>query len=38
MIMEFVPLLVLYEFSIILSKLAERRTVDEDDLDAVTGP
>jgi sec-independent protein translocase protein TatC len=39
MIMEFIPLLVLYEFSIILSKLAERKnTVDEDDLGAVTGP
>jgi sec-independent protein translocase protein TatC len=39
MIMEFIPLLVLYEFSIILSKVAERKdTVEEDDLDAVTGP
>ncbi len=39
MIMEFIPLLVLYEFSIVLSKMAERKsTAEEDDLDAVTGP
>jgi sec-independent protein translocase protein TatC len=39
MIMEFIPLLVLYEFSIVLSKLSERKhTAEEDDLDAVTGP
>jgi sec-independent protein translocase protein TatC len=38
MIMEFIPLLVLYEFSIVLSRLAERRSVDEEDLDAVPGP
>jgi sec-independent protein translocase protein TatC len=39
MIMEFIPLLVLYEFSIVLSKMAEgKHTAEEDDLDAVTGP
>ncbi len=42
MIMEFIPLLVLYEFSIVLSKVAERKNVEEDDfdddLDAVPGP
>jgi len=39
MIMEFIPLLILYEFSIVLSKMAERNsTAEEDDLDAVPGP
>jgi len=33
MIMEFLPLLVLYEFSIVLAKLAERSNVEEEDLD-----
>ena len=34
MIMEFLPLLVLYEFSIVLAKLAERSNAEEEDLDA----
>ena len=39
MIMEFIPLLILYEFSIVLSKMAERDSAaEEDDLDAVPGP
>ncbi len=39
MIMEFIPLLILYEFSIVLSKMAERNSAaEEDDLDAVPGP
>lgn len=39
MVMELIPLLVLYEFSIVLSKLAERRgEAAEDDLDAVSEP
>ena len=38
MIMEFIPLLILYEFSIVLARMAERKAVDEDDLDAVPGP
>ncbi|MEO6712973.1 MAG: twin-arginine translocase subunit TatC [Mycobacteriales bacterium] len=38
MVMELIPLLVLYEFSIVLAKVAERKTSDEDDLDAVPGP
>jgi sec-independent protein translocase protein TatC len=39
MIMELLPLLVLYEFSIVLARMVERRPVEEDDLDAaVPGP
>jgi sec-independent protein translocase protein TatC len=34
MIMELLPLLVLYEFSIVLARLAERRDAAEEDLDA----
>jgi len=34
MIMEFLPLLVLYEFSIVLARMVERGRVEEDDLDA----
>src|SRR5689334_19146866 len=34
MIMEFLPLLVLYEFSIALARMTERRRAEEDDLDA----
>jgi Sec-independent protein secretion pathway component TatC len=34
MIMELLPLLVLYEFSIVLARATERRSSAEDDLDA----
>jgi sec-independent protein translocase protein TatC len=34
MIMELLPLLVLYEFSIVLARMTERRSAEEDDLDA----
>jgi sec-independent protein translocase protein TatC len=34
MIMEFLPLLVLYEFSIVLARMVERGRAEEDDLDA----
>jgi sec-independent protein translocase protein TatC len=39
MIMEFLPLLVLYEFSIVLARMVERGRAEEEDLDAaVPGP
>jgi sec-independent protein translocase protein TatC len=34
MIMELLPLLVLYEFSIVLARATERRSAADDDLDA----
>jgi sec-independent protein translocase protein TatC len=34
MVMELLPLLVLYEFSIVLARMTERRSAEEDDLDA----
>jgi len=34
MIMEFLPLVVLYEFSIVLARMVERGRAEEDDLDA----
>jgi Sec-independent protein secretion pathway component TatC len=34
MVMELLPLLVLYEFSIVLSRMTERRNAEDEDLDA----